>query len=351
MIKLLRVLIIDDSVVFRLSFFKILKTFSEVGKIDYATGGNVGLEMVALHKPDLIFCDIEMSEEVGDGISTLRKLKAEYPSIGVVMISGMNAEMAKKTIQSLAIGAIDFIAKPNGSDPKENERNLRKLVRPVISLFSTRKYISSIFENPVENRTQHSDMDNIGAIVIGSSTGGPRSLMSILPKIPSDFSIPIFIVQHMDATYIASLSEYLQEISQVKIKEAESGEIVHGGMVYVAPGEFNMKLSKNQQGEYCIELTEGRLVDIKKPSIDVFFKSVADIMQEDVISVILGGMGRDGLEGVRALKRKKCLSIVQNKETSIVYDVPAKIIEAGLADEIISDVTIGERIVAIVNNH
>lgn len=357
----LSVLIIDDSVVFRLSFYKILKTFPEISEVMVAPGGNLALAKVAVKPPDVVFCDIEMPEESGDGISTLKKLKTDFPSIGVVMVSGINEDMAMKTIHSLYLGAVDFIPKPNGSDPKENERNLRKMVRPIISLFSTKKYTSSVLKMPgskpkiarkkTDKKKAFPLVNNIEAVLIGSSTGGPKSLMKIIPKIPSDFEVPVFIVQHMQSTFTKSLADYLREISEVNIKEAEEGEEVKKGNIYMAPGGKHLVLKKGSiMSRYVMGLNDDPPVNFCKPSIDVFFESAASVIRDNVISVILTGMGRDGTKGVGALKEKGCISIVQDEKTSVIYGMPESVVSSGYADEILPDTEIGNKILSIVAN-
>ncbi|MFC1582667.1 chemotaxis-specific protein-glutamate methyltransferase CheB, partial [Planctomycetota bacterium] len=352
----LRVMVIDDSVVFRLALYKILESLPEISEVQVATGGNVGLEKMAAGPVDLVFCDIEMPLDDGDGITALQKMKRDFPTTGVVMVSSMHEGLARKTIKSLFIGAVDFIPKPAGEDQKENEKYLRRMVRPIISMFSTRKYTSAIFEiqapDAGEKTANIPAGKKIHAVCIGGATGGPQILQKIIPELPMPLNVPIFIVQHMQSLFTQSLAECLQELSAAPVKEAEDGEKVERGHIYIAPGASHLTLQQgSSNGDHVLCLNDGPPVNFAKPSIDVFLKSVASEFRGDVLSVILTGMGKDGMEGVKALKEKGGVAIVQDRLTAVIAGMPESVVNAGCADEILPGGDIGVRIREIISRN
>jgi two-component system chemotaxis response regulator CheB len=172
----------------------------------------------------------------------------------------------------------------------------------------------------------------------------------MVPDFPPDFDLPVFIIQQMESVFTHSLADYLADMSKLPVREARNGEQAHGGTIYLAPSSRHMLLRKTASG-LTIEINDDPPVNFSKPSIDVFFRSVAESVDNGVISVILSGMGKDGITGIKELKEQGCVCLVLDKESSPIYGLPESIIGSGCSDEILPDAEIGKRIVALVQEY
>jgi two-component system chemotaxis response regulator CheB len=188
------------------------------------------------------------------------------------------------------------------------------------------------------------------AISLGISTGGPFTLQRILPLLSEKLPVPIFIVQHMPPKFTKSLAERLNGLCQLEVKEAESGESVRPGVVYIAPGGMHMKIKSNGINNVLVDITKEPSDTLHRPSVDVMMNSVNDVYGKHNLGVIMTGMGKDGFEGIKYLKSLGGYSIAQNEETSVVYGMPKAIVDAGLADAVLSAEKIPELINRMVLN-
>jgi len=336
----IKAVIVDDSAFMRKSLSIILGSDPS---IDIVATGKDGLEAISLvkqYKPDILTLDIEMPKM--DGLSALKRIMAECPT-SVIMVSSLTTEGAEATLKALELGAVDFIPKEmsyvsvNIINIKED---LIRKVKTIVREKALRTRLARIQRSGgIEPAEKHAKITShvlpkIGykSIALGISTGGPLSLQKVIPKLSSNIRIPIFIVQHMPPKFTQSLAERLNGMSPLKVKEAEHGEIVSGGTVYIAPGGFHMTVKKNLKGQVYIDISEKPTETLHRPSVDIMIKSVFDIYGKHTLGVIMTGMGRDGLEGIKDIKSAGGYCIAQNEATCVVYGMPKAIVDAGIAD-------------------
>ena len=357
MAKALQAVIIDDTAVYRKIMASVLEDIEGIENVGEFSDGRVGLIGIQQLHPELVFLDVEMPGM--NGLEVLNTVKRDFPDIGVIMVSSADRTQVDITVRALEAGAIDFVSKPAEGSIEENAEYLKKKIKPLISIFLTRKNLSRIKKltqkynletDKVESREKASEPDKpykFGLVTIGISTGGPFALGELLPKIPTNFPVPILIVQHMPPKFTASLAESLTKKSQILIKEVENGERLQAGKAYLAAGGHHMVLKKDSN-KYLLEWNEGPSEHGCKPSVDVLFRSIAENFDGDVLSIVMTGMGSDGTEGVRAMKEKNCYCLIQDEASCVVYGMPKIVEDNKLADEILPLNRLADRIVELV---
>lgn len=337
----IKAVIVDDSAFMRKSLSIILGSDPS---IDIVATGRDGIEAISLvkqYKPDILTLDIEMPKM--DGLTALKRIMTENPT-SVIMVSSLTTEGAEATLKALELGAVDFIPKEM-SYVSVNIINIKddliRKVKTIVREKALRNRLAKIqkfggSESSAAAKSTSQVLPRIGykSLALGISTGGPLSLQKVIPRLNGNIRIPIFIVQHMPPKFTQSLAERLNAMSSLKVKEAEHGEIVSGGTVYIAPGGFHMKVKKNLKGEIYIDISDQPADTLHKPSVDVMIKSVFDIYGKNTLGVIMTGMGRDGLEGIKDIKSAGGYCLAQNEDTCVVYGMPKAIVDAGLADVI-----------------
>jgi len=329
MSKKIRVLVVDDSAIMRKLITEILKKDQVIEIVGEAADGLQAIEKAKGLKPDVITLDIEMPKM--DGLTALNFLKKESPSSKIIMFSSLTQEGAKATIEALSRGAHDFVPKPSTKSFIESVQKIEKELIPKIKALGG--YDSSVLiKSSVPSRALKPGLYRV--LGIGVSTGGPQTLAEILKELPPNFPVPILIVQHMPPLFTAQLAERLDKISRLKVKEAEDGEPIKEGVVYIAPGDYHMEVSIENRQRH-VRLHQGPPVNNCRPAVDVLFKSLADVYGGATLGLILTGMGKDGLEGARKIKAKGGSIVAQDRETSVVYGMPRAVFEAGLADEVL----------------
>jgi len=278
-----------------------------------------------------------------DGLTALEIIMKESPS-SVLMLSSVTKEGADATLKALELGAFDFITKPS-SIFKISADDIKKQLVEKILLASkvrpsklttkvTRTYADKFGKRKVTKTPKGSMVDKI--IAIGTSTGGPKALQSVIPLLPGNINAPILIVQHMPAGFTKSLAERLDNLSDVSVKEAEDGDQLKPGWVYIAPGDYHIKVNERNKS-YYIELDGGATVSGHRPSADVMFESVSNISSKKVIAVIMTGMGSDGAKSLKLLKEKKGgYVIAQDENSCVVYGMPGSAVKLGAVDKIVS---------------
>ncbi len=348
--KKIKVLIVDDTVLYRKIIRDTLSAFEEVDVVGTAANGKIALSQITALKPDLVTLDQEMPEL--NGVQTLRMLKAFNGKMpATVMVSAHTTKDAAVTMQALELGAFDFITKPAGTSMQSNITALEQQFKPILQAYAIKNNLGRAplsakkdFETSVprnggidpETFTGKAISANIRpeAVAIGISTGGPKALAQVIPHLKSSLSQPVFIVQHMPAMFTKALADSLNEKSSLQVKEAENGEIVSRGKVYIAPGGKQMKVVKSLGGRITIEITDDAPENFCKPAADYLFRSIADVYGSKTLGVIMTGMGRDGVKGLQALKQKGAAVLAQDKKTSTVFGMPMEAIRAGVADQV-----------------
>ncbi len=354
----LKVLVVDDTIVYRKSVSDIIEELPEVELVGVAHNGKIALAKIQSLKPDLITLDIEMP--VMNGLELLAELKRLKIQVGAIMLSTLTADGSEMTMKALELGAFDFILKPQSSaNQMEGKKEIKQLLRPMITAFSRsltaptllgKKRPVSTPQRPLsriastsgaKGRTSTLKKTQVGAqhkgkseiITIGISTGGPNALSQMLPQLPGKIGVPIVIVQHMPPVFTKSLATSLDKKCALTVKEAEDREPLKNNVVYIAPGGKQMKLVASADGlNRIIKLTNDPPENSCKPSADYLFRSVADYYVGRTTAVIMTGMGSDGTKGLQVLKTKGSHIIAQDESTCVVYGMPKAPVEAGIVD-------------------
>lgn len=331
----IRILIVDDSAFMRKSLEILLKSDTSIEIVGTARDGVEAVELAGKLHPDIITLDIEMPRM--DGLTALKKIMDENPT-PVIMVSSLTSEGAESTIKALELGAIDFIPKEM-SYVNVNISKIKDDLIQKVKHFAKRKRLQKIIGIPgkrrFETKVNAKLTNSVSAIAIGISTGGPMSLQKIIPHISERVQIPIFIVQHMPPNFTKSLAQRLNSMSKLKVSEAVDGERIEKGHIYIAPGGKHMIIGKNGFGGKII-ISDRPKETLHKPSVDVMISSAADIYKRNLMSVIMTGMGKDGLEGVKRVKQYGGYSLAQDEASCIIYGMPKAIVDNNLADRILS---------------
>lgn len=343
-----RVLVVDDSLFFRQRLTVMLDADAHIEVIGTACNGAEAVSRANELKPDVITMDIEMP--VMDGITATKKIMAQVPT-PILIFSSLTIEGAKLTLDALDAGALDFLPKQIddfSSDQETVKRLLCARVRVLGARGLPQAASSMAHLDVVSDRVARSqaswragggevklDLKKNKLIAIGASTGGPVALQKILTVIPAEFPLPILIIQHMPASFTPSFAERLNTLCNIRVKQADHGDTIIPGTVYIAPGGVQMVIS-NCGDRMILKIEETTQGQTYKPSVDTTFSSLAKICVSDVLAMVLTGMGADGREGARLLKQKGATIWAQDEASSVVYGMPMAIVEANIADEILS---------------
>lgn len=357
-VSVIKVLVVDDSAFMRKVISDILNSDEEITTIDTARNGKEAIEKAINLKPDIITMDVEMP--VMDGITCLKEL-SKVCSIPVIMLSSHTKEGAEATINALEHGAIDFITKPSNIFHINSEDKKNELLEKVKVISKLKNKIApkepkegqqpkSRCEPQIIVKEGHSHGSQIKKIVaIGISTGGPKALRDVIPQLPGDIPAAFLIVQHMPPGFTKSLAERLDSLSRVRVKEAEDNETVKSGVVYIAPGDYHMKIALARDRNIIIKLTKDPPYGAHRPSATVMMESLSETGLANIVGVIMTGMGNDGSEGAKKLKHENNGYIIaQDEKTCIVYGMPKVAVELGIVDEIVPLERITKKITEIV---
>lgn len=326
----IRVLVVDDSVVIRRLVCHALEQDPLMEVVGIASNGAVALNRIAQLNPDVITLDIEMPEM--DGLTLLRELRPRYPHLRVVMFSTLTERGAAATLEALALGADDYVTKASNAGSLDvSLHSLQGELLPKIRQFFS---VASPPPAQVPRATAPSRKDRADLIAIGISTGGPSALATVIPQLPAGLRVPVLIVQHMPPLFTRLLAERLDANSSLEVSEGIEGAPVVPGKVYIAPGDYHMRLARGRNG-IELKLDQGPQLNSCRPAVDALFSSAADIYGSGVAAAVLTGMGQDGLDGARRLKARGSSVIVQDEASSVVWGMPGAVANAGLADEIL----------------
>jgi two-component system, chemotaxis family, protein-glutamate methylesterase/glutaminase len=323
---MIRALVVDDSAFMRKAISMMLESDPGITVVDTARDGLEAIEKVAALKPDIVTMDVEMPRM--DGLTAVRRIMQTMP-VPILMISSLTREGAEVTIQALAAGALDFIPKKNSTVSLAINQIREDLLTKVHAITSRR---------PAPSRPRAEARREAGAVqpgrfdalVIGTSTGGPFALQQVLPALPAEFPLPVLVVQHMPPHFTRSLAERLDSLSPLNVKEASDGDVVRPGHVFIAQGGVHMHLDR--KGSDVRIRTSDEPETLHRPSVDVMFSSAAKAFERPLLAVVMTGMGRDGLDGCRAIKEKGGYLVAQDEASCVVYGMPRAVAEAGLVD-------------------
>lgn len=342
-----RILVVDDSCLFQRLLSDVIDARDGLEVVGVASNGRVALSMIEKTKPDLITLDILMPEM--DGIQTLIELRKKWPAIRTIMVSSLTSEGSDAALDALALGASEYAVKPSTGGGIATIRSVLSddLLPKIEALCGMERHrasevvavdATSVPAVPALGRSHNlkasprSSQAGIDLVAIGVSTGGPDALTKLLSQLPADIGVPIVIVQHMPAEFTAKLARRLDTASALQVVEAQLGDKLRAGTVYVAPGNYHMVLDRIG-ADVIINLNREEPENSCRPSVDPLFRSIPAIYGAKCLGVIMTGMGADGLNGCEALSVAGCPIIVQDKLTSIVWGMPKLVAMAGLAQE------------------
>jgi two-component system chemotaxis response regulator CheB len=343
----LRVLVVDDTIMYRKVVGDILAEMPGVEVVGTANNGKIALSRIASLKPDLITLDVEMP--IMNGLETLQELQKAGSDVGVIMLSNLTKRGSDITMKALEHGAFDFIPKPDGEDLRANMQTLRDALHPRIRAYGKRLEMRGLLgrsaratgtpaPQPKVVVTSAAPSRRTGkskAVAIGISTGGPNALAKMLPQLPR-LGVPVFIVQHMPPVFTKSLAESLDAKCQYEVREAQHNDPVRPDVIYIAPGGKQMRVAAGQGGAKIIQITDDPPENNCKPAADYLFRSVAREYGALATGVVMTGMGGDGTLGLKVLKSFGAVTIGQDEETCVVYGMPKMAAEAGVVDVVAS---------------
>lgn len=367
----IKVFVVDDSAFMRKIITDMVQSDSQLEVIGTARNGKDALTKLKLLQPDVITLDVEMPEM--DGLETLQRIQKDM-SKPVIMLSSTTTAGAENTLIALENGAFDFVSKPSGSisldlhivkdelnqkiklahlyqqarEKQGTARGLRPQTdkkSPTKSTFiSTKPQFRTNVESqaPIEssehNRIKKSSTDTLSSIIlIGTSTGGPKALQQLLTNLPKLDETAVLIVQHMPPGFTKSLANRLDKQSVHDVKEAEQGEKLESGKVYIAPGGYHMCLNQNNLNHHIsISLNQEPPIGGHRPSVDALFESAMDLKRTSLMTIVMTGMGKDGMNGLKKLSTKQeVYTVAEDESTCVVYGMPRAVVEAQLAHEVL----------------
>lgn len=325
--RVIRVLIVDDSKLFREFLINGLQSDPSIEVVGWASDPYMARDRILELRPDVMTLDVEMPKM--DGIEFLKKLMPQHP-MPVVVVSSIDT----RVFEALHAGAVDYVSKPSGKTPQGMNLMIKELAVKIkiastvnLSLLK-RKY----GRDEMLTSTKHERITK-SIIAIGASTGGTEATHSILKELMPNMP-PILIVQHMPPIFTKLYADRMNATCSLNVKEAEDGEEIKNNYVYIAPGDYHMRVNRSAQGTF-IKLFQGERVNGHCPSVDVLFESISEQYGKDAVSVILTGMGNDGAKGMLKLRRRGCRTLGQNEESCIVYGMPKVAMDlGGVEDEL-----------------
>ncbi|MCE1230176.1 MAG: chemotaxis response regulator protein-glutamate methylesterase, partial [Firmicutes bacterium] len=348
----IRVLIVDDSPFMRKALERMFQAAEDITVVGTARDGLDALEKIPQLNPDIVTLDIEMPRM--DGLTCLRRIMAEHPR-PVLMVSSLTQEGAQTTLEALAAGAVDFIAKESSlasGSILQIQQDLHEKVRKLVRSPRFRRPLAPRPAAPTPVATPaplppvrpavptpkapsgHMASSPVAELLaIGCSTGGPKALQDLLPALPKNLPVPCLIVQHMPASFTKAFAERLNGLCQVEVKEAEHGEALRPGTVYIAPGGIHLNYRQRGSQGY-VELNPEPADSLHRPSVDVLFSSLAQECHKPILAMILTGMGSDGAKGMQQLKAKGAHTLAEAEESCVVYGMPKAAFERGCVDQV-----------------
>uniref|UniRef100_UPI003D7DDCC4 protein-glutamate methylesterase/protein-glutamine glutaminase n=1 Tax=Kineococcus sp. SYSU DK016 TaxID=3383137 RepID=UPI003D7DDCC4 len=334
----IRVLVVDDSVVVRRIVTDVLASDPVIEVVGTAPNGKVALEKIQQLKPDAVTLDIEMP--VMDGLQTIKEIRRVDRRLPVVMFSTLTERGATATLEALSSGASDYVTKPaNVGSVSESMESVRAELIPKIKALvpgvaEPRSAVVARPATPVALRARSGAARTPRALVVGSSTGGPEALSSVLAKLPAGLGVPVLVTQHMPPVFTRMYAQRLDKVSALTVVEAVDGQSVEAGTVYVAPGDFHMEVVRRGSA-LVVKLHQGPPENFCRPAVDVMVRSAVAAFGGELLALVLTGMGSDGKLGCKAVAEAGGQVVVQDEATSVVWGMPGAVAREGLADEVL----------------
>lgn len=335
-LKKIKVLIVEDSALMRRALKDIINSDDNLEVIGTAANGYEGLDKVHKLEPDIVTLDINLPEM--DGITCLQHIMIEKPT-PCVMISAYAGVDSVETFEALELGAVDFIEKPSGEISRDLKKISKEITGKIKEIMNVNIGIMTRQKEPQlitpGKKIKSTDEVPDKVVVIGVSTGGPRTLMQILPHLPKTLNCPIVVVQHMPGKFTKSFADRINKFCLMKVKEAQNYENLKNNVIYVAPGDSNLKISNNGNGDnpkfITIPSTSSLLIS---PNVDIALNSAIDVFGLNTIGVILTGMGNDGENAMERLFNLGGYTIAESEESAVIYGMPRAVIDKKIARRI-----------------
>ncbi len=348
-----KILIIDDSALMRTVLSDIINSDSRFKVVDKARDGIEGLDLLKKNTYDAVVLDINMPRM--DGITMLKEVQKAKIKAKIMMASTDTKEGAKVTMDALDLGALDFVHKPDRASECRGEDFTKHFINTLAAVAESKAPTHTkafTFQDARESRKvvelvtkSASKITGNRIVAIASSTGGPRALQSVIPKLPKNLKTPVVLVQHMPEGFTASLAERLDSLSDIKVKEAAEGDVIQAGTVYISRGGKHMHIVKSG-GRSTIHYVDGPTREGVRPCANFMYESLVDSDYDEVCCVVLTGMGADGTEGIKNLKSKKKVYVIgQEESTCTVYGMPKAVATAGLVDQVVKLDNIAQEII------
>ena len=338
------ILIVDDSALMRRVISDIINSDGRFEIVDYAVDGLAAMELLTKNSTlyDAVLLDVNMPKM--NGLDVLVKIQRYNISCKSIMVSTLVQDGAKETILALERGAFDFVLKPVSARPEIREEFKQKLIAS-LEMATGLNPADKVSGNHISQKTAGTNKNKLSAanqskkrklVAIACSTGGPKALKEVIPFLPGNIDAPVVLVQHMPVGFTASLAQRLDEISDVRVKEAEHGDVLEKGTVYIAPGGRHFRVTEQRKGGFQVALSDEPPREGLRPCANVMYESLAGMEFDQITCVVLTGMGADGTIGIDRLSQKNNVYVIaQDEKTCVVYGMPKAIASAGLADEIL----------------
>lgn len=344
MFQKIRVLVVDDSAFMRKMVGDMLNSEFDIEVVDVARNGEDAIEKVKKLNPDVITLDVEMP--ILNGLEALREIR-KISGAQVIMLSSLTSEGSSITIDALRFGAFDFVQKPSGSISLDIEKVKNDLAEKIRYASATLKKSKMTVKREtnlhIKPASRPNGANKLEAILIGASTGGPRVLFDLITELPENLNLPVFVVQHMPAGFTKAFAERIDKSCKLKVQEASNKQHILPNNVYIAPGGYHMLVDNN-----IIRLDQSPQIHGVRPAVDKLFISAAQSYKGKLLGCILTGMGRDGAEGIRSIKKAGGYCIAQDESTSTVYGMPKAAYETGCLDLVLPMDKICEEIIRAV---
>ena len=334
--RVLRVVVVDDSAYVRKVVREILSRSPFVEVVGTARDGHEALDLVEQLDPDVVTCDLIMPEL--DGVGFVREQMQRRPV--PIIIMSVAKETAEAALTALDAGAIDFVQKPTALASEKIYEVSTELIEKVkaagnISLNRISTPPPTV-SSPVIRAPRISGNHSVDIVVIGISTGGPQALKRLIPQLPEDFPVPVVMVMHMPVGYTEMYAAKLNEQSQLEVREAAEGDEVKPGRIFLAAAGRHLTLKRDASGKVVTHLDAKPFDMLHRPSVDVLFKSTAEVYGDRVLGVVMTGMGSDGKQGAAWIKSQGGLIFTEAESSCVVYGMPSVVMEAGLSDKSIA---------------
>lgn len=345
------ILVVDDSALMRRVICDIINTDSTFQATDVCRDGLEAYEKLKTTKYDGVVLDINMPRM--NGLELLERLQKEKIKATVIMVSTMTTKDAEVTILAMELGAIDFVTKPDNVIEAKGDKFKKRLLEVLGAVLKTEQIRKTSFTPSMTGRattatavsassrtvTTRPAVNNVKGhnkiVALACSTGGPKALQSVIPLLPKNLDAPMVLVQHMPAGFTKSMADRLNETSAIKVKEAEDGDVLQKGVVYVAPGGKHMEVKKTAGG-HVISLNNMPAIGGLRPCANITYDSLKQSGYDQVVCVVLTGMGADGTNGILSLEKSKPIYVIsQDAESCVVYGMPKAIADTGIVNEVV----------------